>query len=128
MPLAARAPSSFPRRGMDRLVLFTIDADGDIPGRHQLGFGHQDQRHQDQYDDGEHHHPKNHLLHCEILLPHRYREIPENDMKPSAMSPAVMKVIPNPRRPAGTSEYFIFSRIPASSTMARHQLKPDPRP
>ena len=57
-----------------------------------------------------------------------YSEMPEKDMKPNAIRPAVMKVMPSPRRAGGTSEYFIFSRMAAISTMASAQLMPEPRP
>ena len=45
-------------------------------------------------------------------------------MKPSDIKPMVMKVIPRPCRPAGTSLYLSFSRIPASSAIASAQEAP----
>lgn len=50
------------------------------------------------------------------------------DMKPSDISPATMKVMPMPRSPSGTSEYFIFWRRPAMATMASSQPSPEPAP
>ncbi len=44
------------------------------------------------------------------------------------MRPVIIKVIPNPRRGAGTLEYFSFSRIAAIPTMARNQPTPEPKP
>ena len=57
-----------------------------------------------------------------------YNCTPEKDMNPSDISPTVMKVMPSPLRPSGTSLYFSFSRIPASSVMARAQPVPAPMP
>ena len=57
-----------------------------------------------------------------------YSWMPENAMKPSAIRPAVMKVMPRPCRPSGTSEYFSFSRTPASAVIASAQPTPEPRP
>ena len=47
---------------------------------------------------------------------------------PSDIRPTSRKVMPNPRSGAGTLEYFIFSRTPASVTMAIIQPKPEPKP
>ena len=55
-------------------------------------------------------------------------EMPENDMKPSDISPATMKEMPMPRSPSGTSEYFIFWRRPAMATIASSQPSPEPAP
>ncbi len=49
-------------------------------------------------------------------------------MKANAISPTIMNVIPNPRRPGGTLLYFSFSRIPASATIANAQPNPDAKP
>lgn len=49
-------------------------------------------------------------------------------MNASAIKPAVMNVIPNPRKAGGISEYFSFSRIAAINTIATAQLKPEPIP
>ena len=51
-----------------------------------------------------------------------------NAMNAMAMRPAVMKVMPSPRKAGGTSLYFIFSRIPAMATMARAQPAPLAKP
>ncbi len=108
----------------------TIDADCHVARGHQLGLGEQNDCHQCQQDHGKHDHTQNNF-HLSFLSDCRkadYREIPEKDMKPSAIRPAVMKVMPRPRRPSGTSEYFIFSRIPASATIASIQPAPEPTP
>ncbi|CQR22293.1 Uncharacterised protein [Yersinia enterocolitica] len=57
-----------------------------------------------------------------------YKFTPEKDINPKAISPVVIKVIPNPCKPAGTLAYFIFSRIPANATMANIQPIPEPNP
>ena len=62
------------------------------------------------------------------ILIRPYSCTPEKDIKPSAISPVVIKVIPNPRKPAGTLAYFIFSRIPAIATIASIQPMPEPKP
>ena len=49
-------------------------------------------------------------------------------MKPIAISPVIIKVIPNPLRGAGTFEYAIFSRIAAIARIANNQPIPDPNP
>lgn len=77
---------------------------------------------QHQHDQRKHHDAKNNF--------HTFRPYsctPENDIKPSAIRP-VVKVIPNPRRPAGTFAYFIFSRMPAIATIASIQPIPEPKP
>ena len=48
-----------------------------------------------------------------------------NVMNAIAMRPTVMKVIPSPRRAAGTLEYAIFSLIAARVTIARNQPIPE---
>lgn len=113
------------RRAGDSLGRVAVDADCHVTRGHQLGLGEQNDCHQGQQDHGEHDHTQNNF-HLYFLSD--YREIPEKDMKPSAIRPAVMKVMPRPRRPSGTSEYFIFSRIPAIATMASIQPAPDPTP
>ena len=62
------------------------------------------------------------------ILIRPYSCTPEKDIKPSAINPVVIKVIPNPRKPAGTLAYFIFSRIPAIATIASIQPMPEPKP
>lgn len=57
-----------------------------------------------------------------------HSRIPENPMKAIAMRPAVMKVMPRPFSPSGTSEYFSRSRIAASVTSASAQPRPEPKP
>jgi len=57
-----------------------------------------------------------------------YSETPLSDIKPKDIKPTVTKVIPSPLRPAGTSLYFSFSRIPARATIASAQPNPEPRP
>ena len=49
-------------------------------------------------------------------------------MKPIAISPVIIKVIPNPLKGAGTFEYAIFSRIAAIARIANNQPIPDPNP
>ena len=49
-------------------------------------------------------------------------------MKPMAIKPAVMKVMPKPRKPGGTSLYFSFSRTPAIAVIAKAQPKPEDTP
>ena len=49
-------------------------------------------------------------------------------MKPSDIRPMVMKVIPRPCRPSGTSLYLSFSRMPASSAIASAYEAPEPMP
>ena len=49
-------------------------------------------------------------------------------MKAIDISPAVMKAMPRPRKPGGTSLYFIFSRRPAKATIAIAQPIPEPTP
>ena len=113
------------RRAGHSLGRVAVDADCHVTGGHQLGLGEQNDCHQGQQDHGEHDHTQNNF-HLYFLSD--YREIPEKDMKPSAIRPAVMKVMPRPRRPSGTSEYFIFSRIPAIATIASIQPAPEPTP
>src|SRR5690554_5368223 len=57
-----------------------------------------------------------------------YKDTPEKDMKPIAIKPDAMKVIPIPRNGPGTSLYFSFSRILANATTASAQPNPEPRP
>ena len=57
-----------------------------------------------------------------------YSCTPENDMKPSDIRPTVMKVMPRPFRPSGTSLYLSFSRIPASNVIASAHPVPAPTP
>ena len=47
-----------------------------------------------------------------------YKDIPPKDMIPKLIKPTIMKVIPRPLSPSGISEYFNFSLIPASITIA----------
>ena len=54
--------------------------------------------------------------------------IPEKARKARAIKPVVIKVIPRPWRPSGTSLYFNFSRTPASATIASAQPTPLPMP
>ena len=54
--------------------------------------------------------------------------MPPKDMKPKDISPTVIKVIPKPCSPSGTSLYLSFSRIPASATIAKAQPTPAPAP
>ena len=49
-------------------------------------------------------------------------------MKPSDISPMVMKVMPRPCRPSGTSLYFSFPRMPANSAIASAHYTPEPMP
>ena len=49
-------------------------------------------------------------------------------MKAIPMSPVIIKVIPSPRKGAGTFEYCIFSRMAAIPTIARKNPTPDPSP
>ena len=51
---------------------------------------------------------------------------PEKHIKAIAINPTVMKVIPKPRRGAGTFEYDNFSRIAAKATIAINHPIPDP--
>ena len=55
-------------------------------------------------------------------------EIPTNDKKAIPIRPVINIVIPSPFNPSGTFEYFIFSRIAASATMARKKPVPEPKP
>jgi hypothetical protein len=54
--------------------------------------------------------------------------MPEKAMKPIAIKPVPMKVMPSPCRPAGMSEYLSFSRMPASAVIASAQPTPVPMP
>ena len=47
-------------------------------------------------------------------------------MNPMAIRPVMIMLIPNPRRPVGTSAYHIFFRIAAMETMANIQPMPEP--
>ena len=49
-------------------------------------------------------------------------------MKAIAIKPAVINVIPKPLNPAGTSEYFNFSRTAAIKIKAIAQPEPDQIP
>ena len=49
-------------------------------------------------------------------------------MKPMAMRPVIMNVIPRPRRPGGTFEYFSRSRIAASAMIASQYPTPETKP
>src|SRR5690606_42032413 len=78
-------------------------------------------------------HPHHHDLHSfptrrSSDLSRPYSCTPEKDMKPSDIRPMVMKVMPRPCSPSGTSLYLSFSRMPASSAMASAQEKPEPTP
>ena len=57
-----------------------------------------------------------------------YKDIPPNDINPKLINPTIIKVAPRPLRPSGISEYFNFSLIPASTTIAKAQPKPAPKP
>ena len=57
-----------------------------------------------------------------------YKSIPIKLIKPIAISPVIIKVIPNPLSGAGTFEYAIFSLIAAIPTIAKSQPTPDPKP
>ena len=61
----------------------------------------------------------------EVLV---YSWIPEKAMKASDIRPTVIKVIPKPWSPLGTSLYRSFSRMPARQASARAQPTPLPSP
>jgi hypothetical protein len=62
------------------------------------------------------------------LLFRYYNSIPEKLIKPIAINPVMINVIPNPLKGAGTFEYLIFSRIAAIANIAKNQPIPDPTP
>ncbi len=49
-------------------------------------------------------------------------------MKPSAIKPVMIKVIPKPLSGAGTFEYAIYSLIAAIATMSKNLPTPEPKP
>ena len=63
-----------------------------------------------------------------VLLLFPYKENPMKLRKPRDMRPTRINVIPRPLNGAGTLEYFIFSRTPASATIASIHPIPDPSP
>jgi hypothetical protein len=63
-----------------------------------------------------------------IIISTYYKDTPASDIKPKDIRPTVIKVMPRPLRPSGTSLYFNFSLIPARATIAKAQPNPDPSP
>ena len=106
--------------GRDGDAAFAIDFNGDIAAGDEFGARKENEHDQRQHDAGEHAYAEQdfggHIC------------TPEKDMKPSAISPMVMKVMPRPRRPAGVSLYLSFSRMPASAAMASAHDRPEPTP
>ena len=49
-------------------------------------------------------------------------------MKPRAIKPVIIKVIPKPFNGSGILEYVIFSLIAAIATIAKYQPIPEPKP